>query len=230
MPYGKGVPGVTTILSRFKESGALIGWAYKTGVSEGLKEGLGEGIAARSVYKAATEEASDIGSVVHDMVEAHLYGEDPLQKLVDLQKLGRDRDAYVKMEQKAELAFGSYLAWERTTRFEITETETPYVSKVYGYGGTLDAVGHLGGELVLLDWKTSNAVYTDYLLQVAAYAILYEENHPQKTIKACHLARFSKNSGNFTHHAFRSLEVPKRMFLLLREAYDLDTELKEMLR
>jgi hypothetical protein len=42
----------------------------------------------------------------------------------------------------------------------------------------LDAVGMIGNELILLDWKCANAVYADYLYQLAAYGLLWNENYP----------------------------------------------------
>ena len=40
----------------------------------------------------------------------------------------------------------------------------------HAYAGTIDAVAIKGDELVVVDWKTSNGLYPEHMLQVAAYA------------------------------------------------------------
>ena len=59
--------------------------------------------------------------------------------------------------------------------------------------------------LVLLDYKTSNGVYSDMLIQLAAYKNLWEENRPDLPITGgCHLLRFAKERGDFAHHYFKN--------------------------
>ena len=59
---GTKVPGTTTIIGRFKESGALIAWAYKRG-----KDGL-------ELYDSR-DKAAEIGTIIHGLVERFLKGE-----------------------------------------------------------------------------------------------------------------------------------------------------------
>src|SRR5262245_51951473 len=56
---GRRLPSVTTILSRFKDSGALIHWAWS------------EGIEGRD-YRETRSKAAVAGSLAHQMVEARL--------------------------------------------------------------------------------------------------------------------------------------------------------------
>jgi hypothetical protein len=82
--------------------------------------------------------------------------------------------------------------------------------------------------LVLLDYKTSNGVYSDMLIQLAAYKNLWEENRPDLPITGgCHLLRFAKERGDFAHHYFQELDDEWEQFLLFRQAYDLDKALKK---
>jgi hypothetical protein len=75
--------------------------------------------------------------------------------------------------------------------------------------------------LVLLDYKTSNGVYSDMLIQLAAYKNLWEENRPDLPITGgCHLLRFAKERGDFAHHYFQELDDEWEQFLLFRQAYD----------
>lgn len=216
---GTRFPSVTTIISRFKDSGALMKWAYTTGREHGYLEGQGKE-APDSLY-AVTAKAADIGTAAHAMVETHITGGNP--KMVA---------AYLSLppalQTKADNAFQSYLDWASMSKLEILEQEMYLVSEKYRFGGTPDAIGFVNGALCLVDWKTSNAVYADYLLQLAAYRVLWEENHPDRPlVGGFHLCRFSKEYGDFAHHFYNELDDAWRMFGLLREAYDFDKIMKK---
>lgn len=164
------------------------------------------------------DEAANSGSLAHDMVFQHLHGEPAT--IPD----GTDS----KVAEQAQNAFNAYLTWASMTRLEIVEQEFPLVSEKYQFGGTPDAIGLVNNQLSLVDWKSSNSVYQDYLLQLAAYDILIEECRPDlKLTGGFHLCRFAKSFGDFAHHYWPELEDAKRMFLMLRECYDIDRILKK---
>lgn len=201
---GSRLPSVTTVISRFKESGGLIHWAWNLGI-EGKD------------YRQERDAAATAGTIAHQMVEARLRGEDYTPPTVDVETLG-----------KANGGFEAYLTWERMTKVSIVHSEVSLVSENYGYGGTLDAIGEFEGKRVLIDWKTSNSVYQDYLIQLAAYKTLWEENYPDHPIDGgFHLCRFGKEHGDFAHHYYPDLSDAWEQFQLYRRAYDLDKALKK---
>ena len=206
---GEKVPGVTTVLSRFKESGALMFWAWKQG-TEGKD------------FRETKQAAADAGTLAHDMVEADIYGQ-PFDT-------SQHDEAVVS---KALGAFEAYREWKGQTNLQIAEAEMPLVSRVHRFGGTLDAI-FVRNKLALGDWKTSGAIYADYLLQLAAYSILWEENFPSRPIESgYHLLRFSKQQDpsdpiSFAHHYWSQLDVAKEQFLLLLAAYKLDKRIKSL--
>lgn len=203
---GERVPGTTTICGRFKESGALLHWAFKQGQS-----------GAKTLYEKR-DEAAAAGTIAHDMVFQRL------NKLPVTIPEGTDE----KIAKQAQQAFDAYLSWESMTKLEIVEQEFPLVSERYQFGGTPDAIGLVNGKLSLVDWKTSNGVYGDYLLQLAAYQVLIEECRPDLKLEGgFHLCRFAKSYGDFAHHYWPNLDDAKRMFLMLRECYDIDKVLKK---
>jgi hypothetical protein len=207
---GEKVPGTTTILGRFKDSGALLVWAWKRG-----KDHPDEPLYAER------DRSGGIGTAAHAMVEARIKGEDP-EAREELLALDADGQA------KARNAFGMYEKWAAMSNLEIVDQEMQLVSDTYRFGGTPDAIGRIDGELCLVDWKTSNGVYGDYLLQLAAYKLLWEENHPDKPLTGgFHLCRFSKDHGDFAHHYYRELDSAREMFIHLRKAYEFDGELKK---
>lgn len=194
---GKRLPSVTTILSRFKDSGGLLYWANTQGL---------EG----KTLDQARQAAVTPGTLAHAMVEADLNG-------TEYTPQGDPADV-----AKAKMAFSAYESWRKTNQIEFRHTEVPLASAKYKFGGTLDAIGVMNGNLVLCDWKNAAAIYADNLYQLAAYGILWEENYNDHPITGgYHLLRFSKDSGDFSHHHYQSLEDEKIIFLKMRELYDL---------
>lgn len=200
---GGRVPGTTTIIGRFKESGGLIHWAWEQG-----RDGKD--------YRETRDAAASAGTLAHDMVEAHIHGEPYLPP----------EDADVALVAKAAEAFGAYLSWANQSRLEIVATELQLVSEEYRYGGTPDAIGLLDGKHVLLDWKTGNRVYGDMLCQLAAYKHLIEENTKYR-IQGFHLCRFAKEHGDFGHHFYPNLDEAWEAFALMRRLYEIDKGLKK---
>lgn len=202
---GKRVPSVTTIISKFKESGGLIHWAWQLGIDG-------------KDYRTERDKAADAGTLAHSLVEQWIKGR---QLLIE-----GDEDT----TKKAFNAFNIFLEWAQQTKLQVTDTEVALVSEKHRFGGTLDAM-LVNGKLSLGDWKTSNAVYSDYLFQLAGYAILWEENHPNRPIEGgFHLMRFAKEFPDFGHHYFAELEEAKRGFLLMRDLYDIKATLDKRVR
>lgn len=210
------VPGTTTVIGRFKESGGLLQWAFQQG-----KSGLA------TLYEKR-DEAANIGTLAHLMVEADINGEPP-EKVLDGVK---DEPA-----EKAYNAFMMYELWKAQNKINLLSRyqEIQLVSSEYLFGGTPDAIGEIGGEVILLDWKTSNGVYQDYLVQLAAYQHLINDGVKMDTGKpldlkvsgGAHLLRFAKDYPDFGHHYFGDLSQAWRQFQLFREAYDIDKTLKK---
>ena len=211
-PYlidGERVPGTTTILSRFKESGALMYWAWDQG-----RQGKD--------FRETKQAAADAGTIAHAMVEADIYG------------TTFDASAYApELIEKAHGAFNAYQEWKQQTHLEVVESEVALISRQYRFGGTLDAVA-VRGSLALLDWKTSNGVYADYLLQLAAYGQLWNENYPDNPLTGgFHLLRFGKpqhpdDPVAFEHRFWSHLDPAWEQFKLFRSAYDLDKRIKSL--
>lgn len=203
---GKRVPGVTTITGRFKDAGGLIHWAYQCGV-DGVD------------YRQKRDDAGDAGHLAHGMIEAAIHGE----------PYAPPKDAAPALIAQAKQALDGFESWRASVKAEILQTELPLVSERHRYGGTLDAIGRVGGELVLLDWKSGNKIYPEFLCQVAAYRGLWEEWFPEQPIRGLHLLRVGKEHGDFHHHSWplAVLDIGWQAFLHMRELYDLDSQLKK---
>jgi len=136
-----------------------------------------------------------------------------------------------KLENAARMGFAAYLEWAEMTRIEIVEQEMALVSEKYRYGGTPDAIGYCNGKLSLLDWKTGR-VYSDHLLQLAAYRNLIRETRPEDKLESFHMLRFNRDTGAFSHFMFppEIVDLGWEQFKLLRQAYELDKKIKKAVK
>jgi hypothetical protein len=208
---GDKIPGTTTIIGRFKDSGGLIQWAYKSGREH--ERMVAQGREAPRHLHDVVQRAADSGTIAHDMIEAAILGKEYISPA--------DTPPDV-------LAFAQFLEWREQTGIQIVATEKAYVSEILQFGGTVDAIGKdARGRIVLLDWKTSGAVYADMLIQLGAYSLLLEECAPEYTPQGFHLLRVAKENADFAHHFYGELEDAKQQFRLMRQAYEIDQRLKK---
>jgi hypothetical protein len=143
------VPSVTTILECYPKGAAYYNW---------LKE-------AGKDADEIRDEAGRRGSVVHKLTEDYDTGEEV--KLVN-----PNGSIDYKLNEWA--MFERYVEFRRRFQFVTDCIELNIISKDLGYAGTIDRVINMNGERILLDIKTSNAIYPSYWLQLAAYrALLY---------------------------------------------------------
>lgn len=199
---GTRVPSVTTIIGRFKEAGGLIHWAWKLGMDG-------------KDYREVRDAAADAGTMAHAAVDAWIHK----------QPFAFEGDPGIC--EKAAKSYGAFREWADQTQLQVTHTEMPLVSEQHRFGGTFDAI-LVKGNRAMGDWKTSNAIYGEYLVQVAAYGKLWQETHPDEPITGgYHLLRFDKTYGDFHAHWWGELDAAWQAFLHLRALYDLDKELKQ---
>lgn len=210
---GTALPGTTTILGRFKESSGLLQWACKVGYQQGLAK-------ERMNLYAKRDEAADIGTYVHALVEWHINGEMGDRPAPDPKLTAADAARGVN-------GYEQFLKWEKRTRLYIVSWEKPLVSEQYRFGGTPDALFEFENEVAMGDWKTASGVYSDNLLQLAAYTLLWEENFPDRAIHGAHIVRFSKDFSDVEHRSFDNLDREKKQFTLLREAYENDRIIRQ---
>ena len=155
---GKRVKSVTTLINAHLgwSKGALIGWTRKHCL---------KGDDSMAIMK----EAGRVGTLAHKMIEEFIKGGSVFL------------DDYTPSEiSQAKTAYYGYYKWQEDNDVKFLETEMKLVSEKYGFGGTFDAVAVVNKKLVILDWKTSNAVHDEFLVQLAAYRQLWNEHIDQK--------------------------------------------------
>ena len=141
------VPSVTTILEAYPKGAAYFNW---------LKENGKDADEIR-------DEAGRRGSVVHKLTELYDAGEEVC--LVN-------NNGLIEYKLNEWAMFERYVEFRSRFQFVTDCIELNIISKDLGYAGTIDRVITMDGEKILLDIKTSNAIYPSYWLQLAAYRSL----------------------------------------------------------
>lgn len=211
---GERVPSVTTVLGRFKDAGGLI-YKAKTNWHEAGRRGLPF---ERDAYWGKPEswgvDVLQVGSIVHDWIENYLHG--------DHRDTSREAFEFPDdVVERASVGFAAFREWAQMVQLHVIETETPLVSETYRFGGTLDCVAVIGETVALLDWKTSDRVYDDYKIQLAAYRQLLRERDGDAAPKVAYLLQVRKDSGDFSFHRWgeQTLDWGWRQFELYLSAY-----------
>ena len=88
-------------------------------------------------------------------------------------------------------AMFAFQEWYGQKGITVVLGDTKVASRIYGFGGSLDALGWRDGEYGILDWKTGSGIYKEHALQVAAYAQALAETYGL-TAKWAEIVRFSK--------------------------------------
>jgi len=149
---GKYYPSVSSILNYFPKNKFFHEWLKDVGHNSEI-------IAS----KAAAE-----GTQVHNAVEEFLNGN-------EINWIDEQGNAKYSLEVwKMILKFAEF--WN-THKPELIATEYHLFSDNHQYAGTADLIVRINNQIWLLDIKTSNSLHTSYNLQLAAYAVAWNETH-----------------------------------------------------
>ena len=214
---GERVPSVTEVLSKFKNPGGLLTWAWKNGHAAGYASAKGQ--PAPRTANEERDQAAQAGQIAHDLLETYILGK-------TYEYDGKKPAAIVV--QRANKGFENGKRWLAGSCIKVVDTETSLVSETLKFGGTRDAHGVTpDGAHRLLDWKTSTRIYADYLIQLGAYALLAEECEGLKFDGGYDILRFDKEYADFQHYHFYDLEDAKEAFLLMVKLYPLVVKLED---
>jgi hypothetical protein len=144
------VPSVTTILNAYPKDAGYFQWLKSVGEDA----------------DTIRDEAGRRGSVVHELTEKYDAGMEV--KLID-------DNGYIGYKLSEWSMFERYVDFCNRFDFDVLYSEYNFISQNLGFAGTVDRVININGKTILVDIKTSNAVYDSYWLQLAAYKKLLEE-------------------------------------------------------
>jgi len=185
---GSEVAGVTTILGQLNKP-QLLRWVYNLAV-EGIK------------YWEITDKSKNIGTIAHYFIECEIL--DQVPKDSNLHDFTIDEIKYAKK------SFELFKKWlfNGEHDLEFLGSEIQLVSEAYGYGGTIDLLVKIDGELTLLDIKTGSGIYPEMKYQLAAYRQLYDETHTDK-IKKVLILHINYEKQDYTEYYLDLTELNK---------------------
>ena len=143
------VPSVTTIIKVLNKP-FIAKWANSLGWK-------------RQSYDKVLEESANKGTFVHELLHEYLFKEG---KEFDISNPDTVNFIYENIN-----AFKDYL---KTVKFEPIWGEKSYSTA--RYGGTIDLLCKINGDLTILDFKTSKRFYSSHFIQLGAYIQLLEKH------------------------------------------------------
>lgn len=197
------IPGCSTVCKILDKSEVLLNWAVKVVTDKMLvlsqpyihkTPGISVDYwipvdeyeelikTAKKAHKDKLEDASNIGKLAHNWIEAFIGYEINSSQGIP----------YIPMPENEQAASccRAAVTWMRNHNVRWVSTEQKIYSRKYRYAGTLDGLCFADSctdntccksvfrdALTLADWKTSNALYPEFLLQTAAYQQAYSEEH-----------------------------------------------------
>jgi hypothetical protein len=130
------------------------------------------------------KEATTFGNSVHKYIENYLLQDIPVPDCIN---------------GNCDITKGIKLVLSQIQ--EINLIEYTLANQKYGYCGTCDALGIIGGNMTLIDWKTSKTIkdakyLEDYRLQASAYDKAIQETFGIE-VKEARIFLFLKNEKSF---------------------------------
>lgn len=138
---------------------------------------------SKTAHREKLEEAGDIGHIAHAWIENYI-------KAI----IAKDNDEELRLlanfpfDERARNCCYAALEWMSKHNVRWLGTERKIYSRKYKFAGTMDGLCRVDScsdpkcctkpfkdRLTISDWKTSNYLYMEYLLQTAAYLQAYNE-------------------------------------------------------
>ena len=151
------LPSVTTFLDAYPKGSQYITWLKQVGM------------AASQILK----EAGEVGSHVHDAIDIYV-------KTGELNFKDVNGKFTYTWEEWQIICRG--MEFFTIYKPEIIVHEFSFASDELGYGGTIDMICKINGEIWLIDYKSGNGIYESHFLQIAAYKKAWELLNPQYPI------------------------------------------------
>lgn len=197
--HGDRVMRVSDVIKTLSKD-ELIRWANKIGL---------QGIA----YEDKLNEEANVGSLCHDMIE-HFTTPGRLAILdYDQYKISDERH---DLKLKVRRAIDSFMKWYRDLIHPYKVLHTEFVVVGENLGGTIDCIiedWEDPHKVIFVDYKTSRMFVLTQFLQLAAYAMLYEENYGEGTVGGVMVVKLDKYDG---HKAKAKLIRRKKLIPLMQ--------------
>lgn len=251
--------GVTSVIKIIDKSYALVPWAVKkayeklisliptytndfgyTMVPQMAFEEFNEiALKAKGAHREILDDASNVGHKAHKWLELYV------QALMLKNLLEQERLLATKPDDpRATNCVNRALEWQIAHNVRYQKTEQRVYSKEHKYAGTLDGLALVDScdnpkccpvafkdRLSLIDYKTSNALYIEYLFQTAAYCKAYMEEY-NVNIEDRWVLRLGKEEGDFEpwHVTQETYKEDFRAFALCLELSNIVDSVNERMK
>lgn len=145
---------------------------------------------ALAADRAVSQEAADVGTVIHEYAFLYETGGD-IAKL-DAQINGFSEDIRTMVVN----GINKFKSWRLLNPDKLTAVETLVGSPTHLFCGKFDKLAIRDGVLVLSDYKSSKSIYLDMFIQLAAYRLAIKE-WMGLDVGALEILRFGKEDGEF---------------------------------
>ena len=202
---GKACTGVTTFIKASYPTGMgliqwmkgqsinyIFDWFLQRGATTGITEEEKTEIFkdAKNADKKTSQEAADMGTVLHSYAEFRSTG-----KLVEADSI-LEQVKNLPQRPLIESSIQKYLAWEKQNIGELVAAESLVASPTYTFCGKFDLLSRRNGKLILSDYKTSKAIFLEHKIQLAAYRLAISEWMGMR-VDGIEILRFGKNGDEF---------------------------------
>jgi hypothetical protein len=159
---------------------------------------------AKKADREELERAAETGHTAHDWIEQYIKAclEEADDRRLELL-------AHFPVDPRAANACIAACEWMDRHNVRWLRTERRIYSRTHNYAGTMDGLAIVDAcadpkccptafkdRLTLVDWKTSNFLYIEYLLQTAAYQFAYQEETGE-SIEDRWVIRLGKDDAEF---------------------------------
>jgi hypothetical protein len=181
-------------------------------------------VSAKSAHKEKLEDAGEVGNAVHDWVERY----------IQLRINGHSTEEILSQfpyDPRAENGCTAALGWMAAHNVRWIATEKKIYSREFEIPGTMDGIARTDSctdkkccsqefkdHLSVIDWKTSNNLYLEYIMQVATYRVAEQEENGTAYDDAW-IIRLGKEDGEFEpwHLDLEALELGWKAFRSAQE-------------
>lgn len=182
-------PSSTTILNAYPQSAFLTQWIAEKGWSESQR---------------IKSEAGERGTRIHTATEKLEEGE-------ELNKGEYGLEEWYKI--------CSFVDWFNEYHPVLIAKEFPVFSPKGKYAGRLDRLYMIGGEVTLLDIKSSSGIHEHFPLQFASYAKAIEEITDVKVVQTACLQLGAQNKNNYRFVVYPDWKDHYKVFESVRKVW-----------
>jgi len=141
----------------------------------------------------------DFGTRIHKLIEISLKGE-----TVDLSNYDEETNVTMKIFKD--------FATEHELKPKLIEQHLwVKLSEDYRFAGTVDFIGYVDGKLMILDWKTSKAIYDDMWLQLSAYVFALEAQTGER-VDACGILQIRDGKKKYVVKTYKEMMEEFKVF------------------